>query len=138
MMDGFNYGDSVFLANSVQYSDFNGPGEKSWQVRYDLDMAAFGVPGLSFMARYITGSDVDGTNADVNGAFAGAYGSDGKEWERDLQVKYVFQEGPAKDLSITVRQATWRSNNDMGWVYSGGSSALDEVRVITEYPLDIL
>ena len=52
--------------------------------------------------------------------------------------KYVFQEGPAKDLSITVRQATWRSNNDMGWVYSGGSSALDEVRVITEYPLDIL
>ena len=138
MMDGFNYGDSVFLANAVQYSDFNGPGEKSWQVRYDLDMAAFGVPGLSFMARYITGSDVDGTNADVNGAFAGAYGSDGKEWERDLQVKYVFQEGPAKDLSITVRQATWRSNNDMGWVYSGGSSALDEVRVITEYPLDIL
>ena len=138
MDDGFNYGDSVFLANAVQYSDFNGPGEKSWQVRYDLDMAAFGVPGLSFMARYITGSDVDGTNADVNGAFAGAYGSDGKEWERDLQVKYVFQEGPAKDLSITVRQATWRSNNDMGWVYSGGSSALDEVRVITEYPLDIL
>ncbi|WP_342625932.1 OprD family outer membrane porin, partial [Pseudomonas aeruginosa] len=24
-------GDSIFLANSVQYSDFNGPGEKSWQ-----------------------------------------------------------------------------------------------------------
>ena len=148
MMDGFNYGDSVFLANSVQYSDFNGPGEKSFQARYDLDMTAFGVPGLSFMARYITGSDVDGTGADRNGAYwntdddgnptTPGYGSDGKEWERDLQVKYVFQEGAAKDLAITVRQATWRSNNDMGWAYSGGSSALDEVRVITEYPLDIL
>ncbi|MGT8993088.1 OprD family outer membrane porin, partial [Pseudomonas aeruginosa] len=28
---------SIFLANSVQYSDFNGPGEKSWQARYDLN-----------------------------------------------------------------------------------------------------
>ena len=138
MMDGFNYGDSVFLNNSVQYSDFNAPGEKSYQARYDLDMAAFGVPGLSFMARYITGSGADGTNADVNGAFAGAYGRNGKEWERDIQVKYVVQEGAAKDLSFTIRQATWRSNNDMGWAYSNGSSALDEVRVITEYPLDIL
>lgn len=32
-------GDSIFLANSVQYSDFNGPGEKSWQARYDLNLA---------------------------------------------------------------------------------------------------
>ena len=137
-MDGGNYGDSIFLNNSVQYSDFNAPGEKSWQLRYDLDMATFGVPGLSFMARYITGSDVDGTDADPTGAYAGAYGNDGKEWERDLEVKYVVQEGAAKDLSIRVRHATWRSNNDMSLNYSGGSSALDEVRVITEYPLDIL
>ena len=50
----------------------------------------------------------------------------------------MVQEGAAKDLSIRVRHATWRSNNDMSWNYSGGSSALDEVRVITEYPLDIL
>ncbi|WNQ07996.1 OprD family outer membrane porin, partial [Pseudomonas aeruginosa] len=38
-------GDSIFLANSVQYSDFNGPGEKSWQARYDLNLASYGVPG---------------------------------------------------------------------------------------------
>ncbi|WP_416059052.1 OprD family outer membrane porin, partial [Pseudomonas aeruginosa] len=44
-------GDSIFLANSVQYSDFNGPGEKSWQARYDLNMASYGVPGLTFMVR---------------------------------------------------------------------------------------
>ncbi|WNQ02431.1 OprD family outer membrane porin, partial [Pseudomonas aeruginosa] len=42
-------GDSIFLANSVQYSDFNGPGEKSWQARYDLNLASYGVPGLTFM-----------------------------------------------------------------------------------------
>lgn len=137
-MDLQNSGDSIFLANSVQYSDFNGPGEKSWQARYDLNMATLGVPGLSFMARYITGKDVDGTHADPNGAYATIAGKDGKEWERDLEVKYVVQEGPAKDLSFRVRHATWRSNNDMGGFYSAGSSAVDEVRVITEYPLDIL
>ena len=32
-------GDSIFLANSIQYSDFNAPGEKSAQIRYDLKMA---------------------------------------------------------------------------------------------------
>ncbi|XAF18875.1 OprD family outer membrane porin, partial [Pseudomonas aeruginosa] len=54
-------GDSIFLANSVQYSDFNGPGEKSWQARYDLNLASYGVPGLTFMVRYINGKDIDGT-----------------------------------------------------------------------------
>ncbi|WP_137971382.1 OprD family porin [Pseudomonas sp. F(2018)] len=137
-MDGGNAGDSIWLNNSVQYSDFNAANEKSWQVRYDLNMAEFGVPGLSFMARYIKGTDADGTHADPSGAYAGYGGDDGKEWERDLEVKYVFQEGAAKDLSIRVRHASWRANNDMGGYYSGGSSALDEIRVITEYPLDVL
>ncbi len=41
----------IFLANSVQYSDFNGKDERSWQARYDLNMASYGVPGLDFMAR---------------------------------------------------------------------------------------
>lgn len=136
-MDGSNYGDSIFLANSVQYSDFNGPNEKSWQARYDLDMAEYGVPGLSFMARYVTGEDIDGTKA------TGAYSyystvEDGKEWERNLEAKYVFQEGAAKDLSIRLRHSTWRANGE----YNGGGDIygndLDEIRVITEYPLSIL
>lgn len=143
-MGGPNSGDSIFLANSVQYSDFNGPNEKSWQARYDLNMAEYGVPGLSFMARYITGDDVDGTKADPNGAFvdqdtgAPLIGGDGKEWERNLEAKYVVQEGPAKDLSIRLRHATWRANSDMAFFGSAGGTANDEIRVITEYPLDIL
>ncbi|MFG5864051.1 OprD family porin [Metapseudomonas sp. CR1201] len=147
-MDGGNSGDSIFLANSVQYSDFNGPGEKSWQARYDLNMAEYGVPGLSFMVRYITGDDVDGSKAQQGGAFFArnddtgefeqAIGNDGKEWERDIEAKYVVQEGPAKDLSIRLRHATWRGNSDMGFFGSQGGTASDEIRVITEYPLDIL
>lgn len=128
-MDGTNAGDSIYLANSSQWSDFNAPGEQSMQARYDLDMAAYGVPGLSLMARYIKG-DIDGASVDPNGAYAyyaGAAGK-GKEWERDLEAKYVVQDGGLKDLSLRVRYATAR----------GFAGDIDELRVITEYPLDIL
>lgn len=138
-MDGRNSGDSIFLANSVQYSDFNAPNEKSWQLRYDLDMAAFGVPGLSFMARYITGEDIDGTKADASGAYSYFNAvEDGKEWERNLEAKYVFQAGAAKDLSIRVRHSTWRANGEFNGGGNIGGDDLDEIRVITEYPLSIL
>ncbi|MES2821346.1 MAG: OprD family porin [Pseudomonadota bacterium] len=128
----FDYigGDSIWLANSVQYSDFNAPNERSYQVRYDLDMASFGVPGLSVMGRYITGDDIDGTQADPNGAFAGWAGDDEKHWERDLEAKYVFQDGAAKDLSLRLRQATHRS--------TAFDNDLQEVRLIVEYPLSLL
>ncbi|TBU71695.1 outer membrane porin, OprD family [Pseudomonas daroniae] len=118
---GVDGGGTVFLANSVQMRDFNGKDEKSWQARYDLDLATFGVPGLSFMARYITGSDID----------VGP-GSDLSRWERNIEAKYVVQDGAAKDLSFRVRQATYRA--DAG--YEGGK--LDEVRLIVEYPLSVL
>ncbi|TBU89989.1 OprD family porin [Phytopseudomonas dryadis] len=118
---GVDGGGTVFLANSVQMRDFNGKDEKSWQARYDLDMSTFGVPGLSFMARYITGSDIDvGPGSDLN------------RWERNLEAKYVVQDGAAKDLSFRVRQATYRADSG----YEGGK--LDEVRVIVEYPLSVL
>ena len=128
-MDGTNAGDSIYLANSSQWSDFNAPGEKSVQARYDLNMAAYGVPGLSLMARYIKG-DIDGASVDPDGAYA-YYAGDagkGKEWERDLEAKYVVQDGDLKDLSVRVRYATAR----------GFAGDIDELRVITEYPLDIL
>jgi imipenem/basic amino acid-specific outer membrane pore len=135
-MDSGNSGDSIWLNNSVQYSDFNAPNEKSWQVRYDLNMAEYGVPGLSFMARYITGEDIDGSKYDggPNGVY-GYFGEDGEEWERNLEAKYVVQEGPAKDLSVRLRHSTWRANSDAN---SALGTDLDEFRIITEYPLDIL
>lgn len=125
-------GDSIFLANSIQYSDFNGPGEKSAQVRYDLKMAEYGVPGLSFMTRYVKGWDIDGSNAPTNGAYAGLYGEDGKHHETNVEAKYVVQAGPAKDLSFRIRQAWHRANTDQG------EGDIDEFRLIVDYPLSIL
>lgn len=82
------------------------------------------------MARYVTGRGVDDSSCDggPNGAY-GWYGTDsGKEWERNLEAMYVVQSGVAKDLSIRVRHATHRDNF---------GSDLDEIRVITQYPLNI-
>ncbi|MEX6500940.1 OprD family porin [Pseudomonas zhanjiangensis] len=125
-------GDSIWLAHSVQYSDFNGPEERSYQARYDLNMAEYGVPGLTFMTRYTTGDNIDGTKADASGAYAGFYGADGKHWERDIEAKYVVQNGAAKDLSVRVRNAVHRANDDQG------EGDINEVRVIVEYPLSVL
>lgn len=115
---GVDGNSTVFLANSVQYSDFNYENERSWQARYDFNFAALGVPGLTFMTRYLKGSD-----------FHTAQTDNGRAWERDIDMKYVVQSGSAKDLSFRVRQASFRSP-DRGLNFN-------EVRLITEYPLNI-
>lgn len=122
-------GGSIFLPNSVQYSDFNGPGEKSWQLRYDLDMVVYGMPGLSFMVRYLNGQDIDGTKVS-SGAYFNKYGSDDSEFETDAEARYVVQSGPAKDLAVRLRLAWHR-----GDASTGGTQ--EQVRVITEYPIDV-
>jgi imipenem/basic amino acid-specific outer membrane pore len=118
---GVDGNSTIFVGNSIQYSDFNNANEKSWQVRYDLNMATYGVPGLSFMTRYIKGTD----------ATTGT-GDNGNSWERDIEAKYVFQSGPAKDLSLRVRNATYRSG------VSDLNAKVDDTRLIIEYPISIL
>ncbi|WP_312933650.1 OprD family porin [Stutzerimonas nitrititolerans] len=130
----FDYvgGDSIFLANAVSISDFVGANETSYQLRYDINLAAYGVPGLKMSARYIRGNNIDGTDADASGAYAGLQGADGKHWERGFDVRYTVQSGPAKDLSLRLRQATHRGNDDQA------EGDVDEVRFIVEYPLDLI
>jgi imipenem/basic amino acid-specific outer membrane pore len=128
--DGYKYGvdggGTVFLNNSVQYSDFVGAEEKSAQARYDLNMASFGVPGLSFMTRYIYGWNIQNDD-----------GSESKEHEWDFETKYVIQEGPVKDMSFRLRSAVWRADQTYGAASNYGPSNND-VRFIVEYPLSIM
>ncbi|MDA8481738.1 OprD family porin [Pseudomonas resinovorans] len=134
--DDFDYlrqSDSIFVDNSIQYSDFNSPKERSWMLRYDLDMASFGIPGLSFMTRYARGSDADYSNANATYMRRDANGDplvDQKRWERNIEAKYVVQTGSLKDMSFRVRQMTTRATDF--------ESDLDEVRLIVEYPLEVL
>jgi imipenem/basic amino acid-specific outer membrane pore len=125
--NGYYYGvdgnGTIFLANSIQISDFVGREERSWQARYDLNMAPYGVPGLSFMTRYVKGDNIK-----TNGL------GEGKENEWNAESKYVMQSGPAKDLSFRLRFAMYRSNG----AYSGYSADNNDTRLIVEYPLSIL
>lgn len=92
-------------------------------------MATLGVPGLSFMARYIYGHDIDAPKGST--AYAGLYQDGDKERETNVEAKYVLQSGPAKDLSFRVRQAWHRGDASTG-------GTVNEFRLITEYPLNIL
>ncbi|WP_095180072.1 OprD family porin [Pseudomonas sp. Irchel 3F6] len=132
-------GDSIYLANSIKYADFNGANERSWQARYDLDLGAFGIPGLNFMTRYVSGSHIDGTHAPKGGAYnpfdadSGDYqpqqGDGGKHWERDIDLKYVVQSGAAKDLSVQLSHVTHRANE------AQAGDDIDRIYVVVQYPL---
>ncbi|TBU82079.1 outer membrane porin, OprD family [Pseudomonas daroniae] len=106
-----------FLVNFVQIGDFANAEERSWQARYDYNFAAIGLPGLTFMTRYISGDNV-----------AVAAGNDGKEWERNMDIAYTIQSGALKNLNLKWRNATVRSNfgND-----------LDENRLILSYSMPL-
>ncbi|MCW3148363.1 OprD family porin [Stutzerimonas stutzeri] len=115
-------GGSIWVANSY-YSDFNSKDERSWQASYELDFTGYGVPGLFWKTAYVYGDNVDtGTG-------------EGKEREFFNQVQYVVQSGPAKDLSLKLRNSIYRSNDNMRNYYSAD---LNEIRAFIEYPLSIL
>ncbi|WP_369986882.1 OprD family porin [Pseudomonas xanthosomatis] len=121
---------AIFIANAVQMSDFNAPNEKSWQARYDLNMGAFGVPGLNLTALYVRGFDIDGTHVDPTGGYAYlGYGKDGKHWERDLEARYVVQSGKAKGLTFSVRHNVHRGDTAQAELDG------DQIRLAVEYPL---
>ncbi|MDH1340344.1 OprD family porin [Ectopseudomonas oleovorans] len=121
---GIDGNGTIWLANSVQYSDFDRKDERSWQARYDLNMAQYGVPGLSFMTRYIYGDNIDT-----------GVGEEGKEHEFNFETKYVIQEGPAKDLSFRLRSAIWRANSVQNAEYGADNN---DFRLIIDYPLSVL
>ncbi|MDH0745448.1 OprD family porin [Pseudomonas sp. GD03842] len=117
--DPFPYiaGSDPYLVNFIQIGDFANARERSWQLRYDYDFAALGLPGLTFMSRYVSGDNVER-----------AAGGEGKEWERNTDIGYVVQSGALKNLGVKWRNATVRSNfgND-----------LDENRLIVSYTVPL-
>jgi len=116
------YGDSPFprvfanitpLGNEVPTYEFAYTDERSYQVRYDYNFVALGIPGLTASVRYITGDNV-----------TTGQGFEGKDRERDLDLTYAVQSGVLKGLGIRVRNAMARSNY---------RSDIDENRLILSY-----
>ncbi|MDA1433364.1 Porin-like protein NicP [Pseudomonas aeruginosa] len=117
---GFAYinGADPYLVNFIQIGDFANKDEKSWQARYDYNFAGVGIPGLTFMTRYVKGDNIDLLTTS----------GEGKEWERDMDIAYVFQSGPLKNLGVKWRNATMRTNY---------TNDYDENRLIVSYTLPL-
>lgn len=118
---GYAYiqGTDPFLVNFLANREFGAKDEKSWQVRHDYNFAGLGVPGLTMFNRY-----VKGTGADL-----GAGKSEGREWERDFDISYAFQQGALKNFNVRWRNSTVRSNV---------TKDLDDNRLILAYTLPLL
>ncbi|MHC8296067.1 OprD family porin [Pseudomonas sp. LB3P58] len=134
--DYISQGDSVYLDNSQQYSDFNGPNERSWKLKYAYDFVGLGLPGLTSAVSYSRG-ELDLTKVDPDSpGYASWYSADGKNakhWERDIDLKYVVQGRKAKNLALRLQWATNRGGNGYGVL----DQDTDEYRVIVDYPLNV-
>ncbi len=106
------------LVNDGFTNAFDAPEERSWQVRHDYNFAGMGIPGLTLMNRYTSGSNIH-----TGGR------TDAEEWARESELAYTIQEGSLKNLSIRWRNSDLR--RDVG-------QDLHENRLIINYPLSIL
>ncbi|HDZ57416.1 MAG TPA: OprD family porin [Pseudomonas xinjiangensis] len=110
--------NNPYIANYIQILDFARAGEKSWQLRYDIDFASLGIPGLKAFTRYVKGDNID----------LGAAGT-GEEWERDIDIIYTVQNGPLKNVSMQWRNAMVRSDVIRD---------IDENRLILAYTIPLM
>ncbi|MBB4864847.1 porin-like protein GalP [Pseudomonas nitritireducens] len=108
------------LANDSYNASYESARERSWQLRHDYDFAAFGIPGLTLMNRYIQGRNVHNVSTD-----------DGREWGRESELAYTVQSGTFRTLNVKWRNSTLRRD----W---GSTNSFDENRLIISYPLPLL
>lgn len=107
------------LANDTYGWAYDGIDERSWQVRYDFDFAAVGVPGLTAMARFIKGTDID-------------YGTvrNGEDRGTEAELAYTVQSGTFKKLNVRLRSYALRRDY-------GSTNSFNENRVMISYPLSL-
>ncbi|MDO9618584.1 MAG: OprD family outer membrane porin [Pseudomonas sp.] len=128
---------AIYLANSL-LSDYNGPNEKSAQIRYETDWSYFGIPGLSTMAWYAKGWDIDGTHYDGgrNGAhanYADVLSQDGeKHREYGLMASYKVQSGAIKDSTFKVTYMSHKASQNQA------DGSVNELRIVSTLPFDLL
>jgi hypothetical protein len=120
-------GSSAYIITDSQIAKFARAGERTWQARYSYDFAKVGLPGATAGIVYLRGDNID----TISSSSTAVAGSGRSEWERDLTLAYVVQEGPLKNLGLTWKNAMWR--NDVP-----GQRDQDENRLIVSYSIPLL
>lgn len=113
-------GSTAYLITDSQIGKFLRAGQRTWLARYGYDFGNVGIPGLAASAVYLRGTDVDTADR----------GAD-SEWERNLRLDYKLQSGPLKDLGLSLRHASLRSDVT-------GQRDMDELRVVLSYSFTLL
>ncbi|WP_397376800.1 OprD family porin [Pseudomonas sp.] len=110
-------GATTYLVTDRQITNFGRAGERTWIGQYGYDFAKAGVPGLTANVLYMKGDNIKSAGGDL------------QEWERDLTVSYVLQEGSFKGLGLAWRNASLRSE---------ASADTDQNRLIVSYTLPLM
>lgn len=90
-------GATVYSFSNAGIGKFIEEDEKTWMLSYGYDFAPLGVPGLTFMTRYLKGND-------------GKSDTQIKESERDTELAYVVQSGALKGLGVKLRNYVYRAD----------------------------
>lgn len=113
-------GASVYLLTDRLVNSFTRAGERTTFGQYSYDFATLGAPGLKASVAYLKGTNIQVRNA-----------GDAKEWERDIALDYVFQDGTLKGLGLGWRYGVLRGN-------APGQSDVDQNRLIVSYTLPLM
>ncbi|MGJ7546941.1 OprD family outer membrane porin [Pseudomonas alloputida] len=135
-VDGNEYFDYInetsanYLANA-QYSDFNGPNERSSRVTYALDMYGNGFPGLKLSIYTARGWGIDGTH--YQGSGYNVKNLDGEHhYEHGVGASYVVQAGPLEGSNLKAFYFAHRGSKNQI------DGRVNELRIITTVPFELL
>jgi hypothetical protein len=112
-------GSSFYLFTDSMIGQFARAGENTTFGQYSYDFARLGVPGLKAAFAYLHGTDIKAANNAVDKSHS-------SEWERDMRIDYVFQDGPLKGFGATLRRANYRGD-------AGTAADQDQTRLIFNY-----
>lgn len=115
--------EPMVVSEGALSSEFLNPKQRTWQIRYDYNFVAVGIPGLRGMVRYLDGSHIELPEA--------LGGSGLKESEKDVELSYVVQSGTFKNVAFRLRHAWYRND------FAPAASFRDdnELRVNVDYTL---
>uniref|UniRef100_A0A7C1XCF6 OprD family porin n=1 Tax=Pseudomonas graminis TaxID=158627 RepID=A0A7C1XCF6_9PSED len=111
-------GNSVYLFTDSMITNFTRAGEKTRFGQYSYDFARLGVPGLKAAVAYLHGDQIR-TSATAERS---------SEWERDMRLDYVFQDGFMKGFGVTLRRANLRTDLPVGT-----QADTDQTRLVLNY-----
>lgn len=140
-INGNEYFDYIAESNAItlpntMMSYYNGPNERSYQISYINDLAAYGLPGLKSTLWYIKGWGIDGAHYDggSNGMYSGVLQqTDESHYEIGGYLNYTIQSGALlKNSNIASGYSIHRASKNQ----IDGNTA--KFRIIINVPIKIL